>query len=664
MSRILSLSLCVLSSLSCLAQESFPPLKDGKIPENLEELWGAYDPRAEPLEVEQTKEWEQDGIICRVVRYKVGVFKGAPARVAAIYAFPKGATKLPALLQIHGGGQSASLDSAVTSAKLSYVGLSLNWGGNKINLGKDGVYTGPNTDWGNLDATHPPQRNKTNHFAGGISPDEFTLDPVVSPRNDNWFLVVIAARRALTFLEQQPEVDPDRLGVYGHSMGGRLTTEVTGIDKRVKVAVPSCGGSGDVPESQTDLPGGRKGNRSAVEMACVSENPYIEKLAVPTLWLSPTNDFHAHIDNMAFTWRNVPNALLGLSISPHFNHRHTNESALTQHLWFEQYLKGAVQLPKTPQLVLNLKTPTGIPELIVTPDTSMPIKGVDIYYSTDPHGLTRFWRDAVAKQDGLLWKADAPIRTLDEPIFAFANVLYETPAQYQHIPHTPGSADSAVFALSTREGYATSEQLKASNVQATEKVERVIDDGARGWHDWYRLNWGNPSLWTAVTRKVKDAKWRGPDGAKLVFEVNPLRDASLVVSVTCNEWGAFSSGPKLQYHVVKELKGSPEFQTVSVSLEELVPTDPQNKVPLANWQTLTELALCPSLSASKSGQPAPPQGKPWAKAAETQVRNLRWEGGEYNTAHAKSAALSEEEHRKSFNEAIRKSLEQEKLDKK
>ncbi|NBV35433.1 MAG: hypothetical protein EBR81_17005, partial [Proteobacteria bacterium] len=84
----------------------------------------------------------------------------------------------------------------------------------------------------------------------------------------------------------------------------------------------------------------------------------------------------------------------------------------------------------------------------------------------------------------------------------------------------------------------------------------------------------------------------------------------------------------------------------------------------ANWQTLTELALCPSLSASKSGQPAPPQGKPWAKAAETQVRNLRWEGGEYKTAHAKGAALSEEEHRKSFNEAIRKSLEQEKLDKK
>jgi hypothetical protein len=664
MSRILSLSLCALSSLSCLAQESFPPLKDGKIPENLEELWDAYDPRAEPLEVEQTKEWEQDGIICRVVRYKVGVFKGAPARVAAIYAFPKGATKLPALLQIHGGGQSASLDSAVTSAKLGYVGLSLNWGGNKINLGKDGVYTGPNTDWGNLDATHPPQRNKTNHFAGGISPDEFTLDPVVSPRNDNWFLVVIAARRALTFLEQQPEVDPDKLGVYGHSMGGRLTTEVTGIDKRVKVAVPSCGGSGDVPESQTDLPGGRKGTRSAVEMACVSENPYIEKLAVPTLWLSPTNDFHAHIDNMAFTWRNVPNALLGLSISPHFNHRHTNENALTQHLWFEQYLKGAVQLPKTPQLVLNLKTPTGIPELIVTPDTSMPIKGVDIYYSTDPHGLTRFWRDAVAKQDGLLWKADAPIRTLDEPIFAFANVLYETPAQYQHIPHTPGSADSAVFALSTREGYATAEQLKASNVQATEKVERVIDDGARGWHDWCSFNWGHSTLWTVLTRKVKDAKWRGPDGARLVFEVNPRADASLVVKVSTNEWGAFPGKPKGEYYVIKPLKGAPDYQSVSVGLEELMSTDSQVTTALTDWQTVTDLSFSPSITVLKDGQKFAIEGKHWKDPTAIKIRNLRWEGGQYPATQLKSAVLDENAHRENFNNAIKKSLEQEKLDKK
>jgi len=664
MNPLLSLSLCTVLTFSSLAQESFPPLKEDKIPQNLAELWGSYDPRAEAVEAETTKEWEQDGIVCRVIRYKVGTFKGAPARVAAIYAFPKGANKLPALLQLHGGGQSANFDSAVTSAKLGYVGLSLNWGGNKISLGSEGVYEGPNTDWGNLDATHPPQRNKVNHFAGGISPDAFTLDPVVSPRNDNWFLVVVAARRALTFLEQQPEVDAEKLGVYGHSMGGRLTTQLTGIDKRVKVAVPSCGGSGDVLETQTDLPGGRKGNRSDLEMACVSENKYIERLSVPTLWLSPTNDFHAHIDNMAFTWRNVPDALLGLSISPHFNHRHTNENVLTQHLWFEQTLKGAVTLPKTPSLVLKLQTNTGIPEIKVTPDPALPIKGVDVYYSTDPHGLTRFWRDAVAKKDGDDWKAEAPLMTLNEPLFAFANVLYETPEQYRKLPHTPDSGDSEVFVLSTRESYATAEQLTGMRLKPTDRIDRVIDDGTRGWHDWFTLNWGNPSLWTVVTRKIKDQKWRGPNGAKLVFEVNPKADASLVIKVSCNDWGAFPGKPKGEYYARKQLHGTPDFQTVSVGLEELTPADSKVTEPLSDWQTLTELSLSPSITILKDGQKVALESGPWKDPRSVRIRNLRWEGGQYPATQVHSGVLSEVEHRKSFNDAIKKSLDQEKVDKK
>ena len=664
MKNVLPVSLLLLSAVVSLAQDSLPPLRQGKVPHNLVEFWGEYDPRREPVAAEVTREWEQEGIVCRVLRYQVGVFKGAPAKVAAFYAFPKGAAKLPGLLHLHGGGQSASLDAVLTDAKKGYASMSLNWGGNAMRLGKDGVYEGPNTDWGKVDATHPPQRNKVNHFAGGIAPDEFTLDPVESPRNSSWLLVVIAARRALTFLEQQPEVDPERLGVYGHSMGGRLTTQVTGIDKRVKAAVPSCGGSGDVLEGQMDLPGGRRQNRTALELGSVSENPYIEQISVPTLWLSPTNDFHAHIDNMAYTWRNVPEGLLRLSISPHFNHRHSSEHAITQHLWFEAHLKGALQLPATPQLALNLKTQDGVPELVVRPDRSRPVKAVHLYYSTDPHALTRFWRDAHAVQSGDRWTASAPVLDTGEPLFAFANVQYDTPEPYRNLPQAPGGSNTDVFTLSSREVYVTAEQLQAAGVKATGRVERMIDDGARGWHDWYRLNWGNPSLWNAVTRKLKDAKWRGPDGAQLVFEVNPLRDASLVVSVTSNDWGAFSSGPKAQYHVVRELKGSPDFQTVSVSLEELVPSDPQNKVPLANWQTLTELALSPSLGGSKPGQPAPPEGKPWAKPTEVRIRNLRWEGGEYKTAQAKGAVLSEAEHRKSFNEAIRKSLEQEKLDKK
>ena len=58
------------------AEESLPPLKDGKAPQNFDEMWAGYDPRVEPLEIETIKEWEEDGVVLRIVRYRIGIFKG------------------------------------------------------------------------------------------------------------------------------------------------------------------------------------------------------------------------------------------------------------------------------------------------------------------------------------------------------------------------------------------------------------------------------------------------------------------------------------------------------------------------------------------------------------------------------------------------------------
>jgi hypothetical protein len=632
------------------------------IPQSVNQLWADFDPRKAPLETEILKAWEQDGLVCRIVRYQVGIFREAPAKVAAFYAFPKGAKKLPGLLQMHGGGQSASLDSVVTDAKHGYASISINWGGNKLNFGRTRMtYDGPQTDWGKLDATHPPQRNKVNHFIGGaLTPDDYTLDTVESPRNSNWFLVLMAARRAITFLEQQPEVDSARIGAYGHSMGGKLTTDLAGIDKRVKAAVPSCGGAGDLLQSQNDLPGGIKTNPTAMELACISDNAYIPLITCPVLWLSPTNDFHAHIDNMAWNWRKVPDDRVRFSISPHLNHRHTDEHAITQYLWFEEHLKGAFKMPQTPQFALNLKTPNGVPRMIVTPDDSQPVKRVDIYYSLDPHELTRFWRDGKAVKVGKQWTADCPVMNLEQPVFAYADVAYETPTQYRNVAHAPGQDNADTFAISSRVLSATPAQLRASGVKATDQPDRMIDDGSRGWHDWYLLNWGHPPLWTATTRKLKDTKWRGPDGATLHFEVKCESDNQLVLTFNCNAWGAMIPGkPAVDYTVVKMLKASPDRQTVAVSLNELIATDPKVTAPLANWQTVTEFSICPSGTTVKGGQKVKADGKAWQGPRE--IRHLRWEGGEHAIQKTADAALRPEEFQKNFNDAVKKSLEQEKL---
>ena len=497
--------------------------------------------------------------------------------------------------------------------------------GNTLNFGgKAPAYDGPNTDWGRLDATHPPQRNTANHFAGPLTPDDYTLDPVESPRNSNWFIVLVGARRGLTFLEQQPEVDPEKIGVYGHSMGGKLTTNLAAIDKRVRVAVPSCGGSGNVLESRSDLPGCVKTNPSALELACVSDNPYIDRLSCPVLWLSPTNDFHAVIDNMAVTWRAVPDDRVRFSISPHFNHRHGAEHSITQHLWFEQHLKGAFSMPSSPRIDVDLEASDGLPVVKVRPDRSRPVKRVDIYYSTDPQVLTRFWRDGRAVETGDAWQARCPVMSVDEPFFAFANVTYELPGAYRTIAMAPGQGNTDTFTISSRVMLVAPATLAAAGVQATDKPDRMIDDGSRGWQDWYLLNWGHPPLWQALTRKPKDAKWRGPDGAKLVFEIRCETDNQLIVEVETNGWNAFEKRkPAITYNAVKQLKGAPDWQMVSVALDDLAATDPKVNAPLTNWRTITQLSIGPSGEIVRDGTKQPTSGKPWAGPRE--IRNLRWE---------------------------------------
>ena len=607
--------------------ESYAQTSD--IPQTLNQLWEGFADLdiSTPLEIEILKEWEQDEVVCRVIRYKVGIFKGEPSKIGAFYAFPKGGAKLPALIEMHGGGQSASLNSVVTYAKRGYAGISINWGGNQMSLGQE-AWSGPQTDWGKLDATHPPQRNKVNHFAGSLTPNEYTLDPVESPRNSNWFLVLMAARRAITFLQQQPEVDAARIGALGHSMGGKLTTNLAGIDKRIKAAVPSCGGSGDLLEGETERPGGSLTKRTAMELACISDNAYIPLISCPVLWLSPTNDFHAHIDNMAWNWRNLPDDRVRFSISPHLNHRHTDEHAITEYLWFEEHLKhAAFKMPRTPLMELELKTPDGVPRITVTPDASQLVQRVDIYYSLDPHALTRFWRDAMTVKTGKQWNAVCPVMSLEQPIFAYANVIYETPAPYRTGPQRAGQGNSDTFAISSRVLSAGPAQLQAAKVKATDEPDRMIDNGARGWHDWYLLNWGHPPLWTATTRKLKDAKWRGPDGATLLFEIICQTDNRLVLTFNCNAWGAMMPGkPAVDYTALKELKGSADWQTVSVSLSELSAADPKVTAALANWQTVTEFSLSPSGEIVRDGQRVKVGGRAWQ--GPRKIRNLRWDGGE------------------------------------
>ncbi|MHC4581266.1 MAG: dienelactone hydrolase family protein, partial [Planctomycetota bacterium] len=261
---LLATLIALIGCVPITGQETLPPVTEGNVPQNFDDLWAGFDPRAEPLDIEILKQWEEDDVVLCIVRYRIGIFKGQKAMMAAVWGYPRGGRDLPGLVQIHGGGQYADYRAVLTNAKRGYATISLAWAGrinapdyrvnpDVVKLFWDGKKDDPRykltTDWGALDAYHAPCRNSKNAFAR-VSPALWTLDAVESPRNNPWFLCTLGARRALTFLERQPQVDPSKLGVYGHSMGGKLTV-MTAVDPRVKAAAPSCGGISDRHSNDT-----------------------------------------------------------------------------------------------------------------------------------------------------------------------------------------------------------------------------------------------------------------------------------------------------------------------------------------------------------------------------------------------------------------------------
>ena len=189
------------------AQETLPPLNDSQAPQNYAEMWSGFDPRAEPLETEILHEWEEDEAVLRVVRFRIGVFKGETARLAAVYGFPKGGSNLPGLLQIHGGGQFADYKACLLNAKRGYATLSIAWAGRifgtriQCQLRHRQAFLGSQNRRSSIQGYDRLGRSGwlscTKSQPGATSfpaqkTGSWTLDAIESPRNSGWFLCAVA----------------------------------------------------------------------------------------------------------------------------------------------------------------------------------------------------------------------------------------------------------------------------------------------------------------------------------------------------------------------------------------------------------------------------------------------------------------------------------------
>ena len=592
-------------------------------PQTVTELWADFDPRKDALETEVIREWKEDGGVFRHVRYLIGNFKGKPARMAAIYGFPKGTNeKLPAVMHIHGGGQRAFLGEVKLLVARGYAALSVNWGGSgtgkaPFNSPEGAVPNDPNTDWGAVD---PSQLNVQGYNTMLPGPKQLFEDHE-DPRNNNWYLLTLGCRRGLTFLEQQPEVDAQRLGVHGFSMGGNLTMYVAGTDDRVKAAVPGVGGQGWRWQAHEFLGGVAQQEQVKGDLELfkrtLSFESYAPLIKCPVLHRSGTNDFHGWMDDVYRTNALMPSQSTRYCWSPHLNHRLIPEVAVAMPLWFDHYLKGGPALPETPMSELTLQTADHVPMIRVTPDKkTLPIARVDIYYSVDPDPRARFWRSAEVTHEGDSFIAKLPLHTLELPLFAFANV-YHRLRKPESLAQLRGESESIrEVCISSLLHSADSAKLREAKIVATARASSLIDDFSHGLRDWYQLNAGNLTHQETWTRKVTDPMYRGPDGAKLKLTLKMPKTNHLTFVVRGNEWRNYR-GPRSTATCEREIEGGDAVQTIILEAKDFTSATG----PLKSWSQLDQFGIC----AHNPERGATTQPLPLWNGAAAEFVRLEWE---------------------------------------
>lgn len=593
------------------------------IPQSVAELWADFDPRKDPIETEVIREWKEDGAVLRHVRYFIGSFKGKPARMAAVYGFPEGTKeKLPAVMHIHGGGQRGSVSEVKLLVARGYAALSVNWGGSgngkaPFNTCEKAEPGDPNTDWGAVD---PSQLNVPG-YSSMLPGPKHVFEDREHPKNNNWYLLTLGCRRGLTFLEQQPEVDPEKLGVHGWSMGGNLTMYVAGTDDRVKAAVPGVGGQGWRWQGR-DYLGGKaqqeqiKGDIEVFKRTLSFES-YSPLIQCPVLHRSGTNDFHGWMDDVYRTNELIKNQPTRYSWAPHLNHRTVPEVAIAMPLWFDHFLKGGPALPETPQSELRLKSNDDVPLLRVRPDAkTLPVARVEIYYSIDPDPRARFWRSAEVHHESEGYIAHLPLHTLDLPLFAFANVYYTLPKP-ESLSQIPGySKPVTELCISSLLHSHSAVEVKQVAPKLTAKPSKLIEDFTHGLRDWYQLNAGNLTHQQLWTRKVTDPLWRGPDGSKLVLTLKMPQTNRFHLVLEQNEWRSYR-GQRRTFVCSREIPGSDAPQTLTLDLKDF--TSPEG--PLKNWSEIDQLGLCAHYAAKGSTA----SDAPLWKGPAPEFLRLAWE---------------------------------------
>ena len=349
----------------------------------------------------------------------------------------------------------------------------------------------------------------------------------------------------------------------------------------------------------------------------------------------------------------MKSALTGSDVIVVFGIEKSRRDALPIRVLFRDLRRDAVHGFLSP---IDGDTCVAVLGIVLHPVAPYPIKEVSVFYGYDRDPRIRYLHSATVEKNGSTYLASCPIATLDEPLFVFANVTYDTG---KVLPPRPGLEPTTLVTVTSDMRAAYPHQLSEARVKTTVERTTLLDDFAQGWQNWSQVAANNSHHWTFTSYAVNDPSRFGPRNGKLAFEITTdAANNQLAVILEADKWRGYSGRKNTRYLALVSLAEAGNHE-ISLGLADFQNED--GKV-LDHYDFLTNIELMPGKKAAPNKV-----ADQWNGSVPT-FANLRWEGGTLEpriTPYLRDPSQqldADAAFEKAFQEGIDKSVELEKLD--
>lgn len=526
------------------------------------ELWRDYDPDAGDFNEQIVRLETINGILHRD-SYVSAYVNGDEVRVYCRYSVKAGAKQAPGLLNVHGWMGMAAPDRTYVDA--GWAVMAHDYCGR---TGERPHYTKyPEAlRHGNMDAK----------VAGPVRSKRLDGAFITDPRQTSDYLWYAIQRRVVSYLERQPEVDRSRIGATGYSYGGTLMWNLA-TDPRLKAVVAYFGiGYNDyyrdkqvwlyqVPYVEPPRSPGEQ-----ILLTSVAPEAHVPHLQAPVLFLNGSNDHHGGHERGLESFKKFPSGTPWSFAIQARGHHDTEKIGHNTKFWLDKHVRGRdVEWPDHPRSTFRL-APDGTPELVVSPWKPDAVRKVEIYYALkNPVSFNRAWRDAASVREGPDWIARLPVLDVNDYLFAFANVAYDSTI----VRSTDFNAVVPAKLGAAKATDVPSRELSDGGYSAWSNIAEV--EGPKGLKGFRPVDNARGS----ATDQLHDPKWKAPPKSRLTFRYYCTEPQTAIV--TAGEY----------FHAELEIGASDEWQQISLPAARLL--NRFDKKPLADWSAAARLHLAP-----------------------------------------------------------------------